>query len=82
MKAMDALVGDMSGWPGGTAQATKPVTDLSPHVDGGPQGASGGNATANAQSVKVMHLMAAIVLIALAVLWLSGALVFRGARLP
>jgi hypothetical protein len=79
---LNKLIGDGSGWGGGVAQPTRPVTDLSAHVDGGTQLPSGGNATANAQSVKVMHVMAAIVLVALALLWLSGALVFRGARLP
>lgn len=79
---MGRLIGDVSGWTGGTAQSTVPVTDLSVHVDGGNAPSTGGNAVANEQAVKVMHVMAAIVFASLALLWFSGALVFRSVRLP
>lgn len=66
------------------AQHTQPVTNLSPHVDGGNAGGVNGSAanyTASADATKCLHTAAAIVAIALALLWLMGALAFRGIRL-
>ena len=89
MVAFDAtrMIGDMSGWAQGIAQPTVSVTDLSMHNDDigvgvGAQQSGGSNANAAAQSVKVMHTSAAIVLVAIALLWLGGTVVFKGARLP
>lgn len=86
MAAFDAsrMIGDLSGWSTGVAQPSAPVTDLSTHVDGSTPvtGTAGSNAVASAQATKVLHASAAIVLVAIALLWLSGTLVFKGARLP
>lgn len=74
--------GDFGG--GGVAavrQASHPVTDLSPHVDGGQSSSAMTNASANSDETRQMYLCAIIVLSALAALWLLGALVFRRIRL-
>ena len=72
--------GDASGWKGGVAQASIPVTNLSPHVDGGLQGATG-SAVAPASAVKTLHVATGIVVLAMVLLWLMGTLVFKSARL-
>jgi hypothetical protein len=73
-------VGDSSGWAMGVAQASIPVTNLAPHVDGGQHSASG-NRVSSADAVRTMHWSAATVLGALALLWLMGGFVFKSARL-
>lgn len=58
---------------------TRPVTDLSPHVDGGPNAAV---APAGSYDDRgTLHDAAAIVAVALIVLWLSGAMAFRSHNL-
>lgn len=67
-----------------SAQASTPVTNLSPHVDGGPssaRGAAGSNAAMSGDDKAVCHIACGTVLAALILLWLMGALVFRTARL-
>lgn len=68
--------GDMAIFAG--TQPTHPVTNLSPHVSGGN---SNNNAQASGDSKTTMYWSAGIVVTALVILWLSGALVFRGAIL-
>ena len=77
----------LPSWSQGIPQPTVPVTDLSMHNDNvrtglGSAQTGGSNATAATQSVKVMNTAAAIVLVSIALLWISGTLVFKGARLP
>lgn len=55
----------------------RPVTDLSPHVDGGPDSTRGSNKVSDADARKNLWDAAAIVIAAVLFLWLSGALVFR-----
>jgi hypothetical protein len=65
-------------------QHTQPVTNLSAHVDGGNApgvNGSAANRSASADERCVLHYSVAIVLVALALLWLMGALAFRGIRL-
>lgn len=57
------------------------VDDLSPHVDGGKAGTQMTNAAVNPDDRACLYTAAAIVLAALALLWMMGALAFRGARL-
>lgn len=71
--------GDASGWPGGNAQASVPVTNLSPHVDGGAH--SAGQANAHPSGSQTLRYSAVIVLSAIALLWLSGTLLFKSASL-
>ena len=69
---------------GSKGQHTQPVTNLSQHVDGGNAPyVSGGQANRNApaDARQVLYFSVAYVLGALALLWLMGALAFRGARL-
>lgn len=74
--SMFAGVGDQSSWPQGMAQPTREVTDLTPHVDGGPHStrgtmASGGN------NVAVLYDAAVIIGVALTLLWVLGGLSLR-----
>ena len=71
--------GDASGWGGGVAQpqATRKATDLSPHVDGGPSSAAQTNAGASRDATSTLYMSAALVIGAVVLLWLMGALVFR-----
>lgn len=62
-------------------QHSQPVTDASPHVDGGQGGSGGSNAAASPDERAVLHTAVAIILVALILLWAMGALAFRGARL-
>jgi hypothetical protein len=81
---LDALVGGMaspSTWSGGIAP-TKSITDQSDHIDGGSlRSANGTNAASPDHARSVMFYAAAIVLGALALLWLSGGITLRSARL-
>ena len=71
------LAGDKSGWPGG--QATVPVTDLSPHVDGGSSAVNVAAGVAGTDDQRsVMYGGIAVVLGAVALLWFFGAFAFRG----
>jgi beta-lactamase regulating signal transducer with metallopeptidase domain len=68
----------------GNTQASQPVTNLSPHVDGGPasaRGAAGSNAASSADDKMCLHVACGIVLAAVLLLWVMGALVFSTARL-
>lgn len=68
----------------GGQTASMPVTNLSPHVDGGPssaRGAAGSNAGTSRADKMCLHTACGIVLLALVLLWAMGALVFRTARL-
>jgi hypothetical protein len=58
-------------------QSSTPVTDLSAHVTGGT--ASKTFASGTAQSM--LYVSAGIVFAALAILWASGTIVFKGARI-
>jgi len=62
-------------------KSTQPVTNLAPHVDGGQGGSTGTNRAASADANKVLHGTIAIILVALMLLWMMGALAFRKARL-
>lgn len=62
-------------------KATRSVDDLSPHVDGGSAGTMNTNAAMGPDEKAVLYMSAGIVLAALALLWMMGALAFRGARL-
>lgn len=65
-------------------QSTTPITDASPHVDGGIGGGVAGSAanrSASADQRQVLMTCIAIVLVALALLWFMGAFAFRGIRL-
>lgn len=62
-------------------KAQHSVDDLSPHVDGGQAGTQNTNAVAGTDERQVLFMSAGIVLAALALLWMMGALAFRGARL-
>ena len=76
------LTGDSSGWAQGVAQASVPITNLSPHVDGGTHSAlSGTNAGAAPDSAKTLRVAAGIVIVALLLLWLSGGLMFKSSAL-
>lgn len=72
-------VGDSGGWGMGnsTPQATATVTDLSAHVDGGPASSRGSNVVVQESAKMNLYSSAAIVLAALVLLFLSGAIVFR-----
>lgn len=74
-----ASVGNASGWLNGFTTPTAPVTDLSPHVDGGPVHANVGS-NVNADT-SVLHIAAGIVIVALVLLWVLGALVIKTANL-
>ena len=63
------------------AQPTMKKTDLSPHVDGGQTSTASARGNASPDAVKVLHIAAAYVLLALLLLWITGTLVLRGARL-
>lgn len=69
------MAGDRSGWPGGVATPTVPVTDLRPHVEGG------NDTSPNPDGRTTLYWSAGIVLAALLILWASGSLAFRGASL-
>ena len=76
------LTGDSSGWAGGVAQATVPVTNLAPHVDGGTHSAlSGTNAGAPPEAHRTLRFAVGIVVAALLLLWMSGSLLFRSSIL-
>jgi hypothetical protein len=67
-----------------TPQHSVPVTDASPQIDGGVTVSGGASTTSNvnasAGSKQLLYIEAGIVLAALALLWLMGAVVFKGAR--
>lgn len=71
--------GDSSGWQGGTAQYTIPVTDLRPHVDGGPN--SGRNTASNDDAMGTMRLSAGIVLVSAVLLAVMATTLFRSVNL-
>jgi len=71
------MVGDATLMAGGAASAgMRRVTDLTPHVDGGPASTAGTNVTNSPDQHQVLWASVAIVLIALALLWTGGVLVF------
>lgn len=80
LKAQVAGAGDASGWPGGTA-VSRPVTDLSPHVSGGVSASANANTNSTDAQKRILYLDAAIVLSSIALLWLFGAVVFRGIKI-
>lgn len=61
------------------AQPTVPVTNLSPHVDGGESAVnvSGANEGTDTQK-EILYGGAIVVLAALALLWFFGAIAFKG----
>jgi hypothetical protein len=74
-----------SGWSGGVAQSTQPVSDLTPQVTGGQDGGQDGggaarNSAARPSERRVLHVSIGLILGALLLLWLMGGLVFRSAR--
>lgn len=73
--------GNLSGWPGGVSAPTPKVTDLSAHVDGGPDSARGSNVMTSDSARMNLFYAAGIVGLAVAFLWLSGALIFRSHNL-
>ena len=80
MPDIGALLG--RGYP--VPQPTGKITNQSPHVDGGNSpGVSGtmANRSANGDERTILWTSAAIVLVALAILWFSGAFAFRSIRL-
>jgi len=77
---MSGTVGDLSGWAGGNAQASMPVTNLGQHVDGGGHSA-GYAAPAGVGGHGTKNFAAGIVIAALIGLWLMGALVLRTSAL-
>lgn len=88
--ALDAVVrnaGNAATWSGGISAPVaptghvKPVTDQSDHVSGGMKGSGGTNAVAGDHAKSVMYYAAGIVLVALALLWLTGGLGLRSVRL-
>lgn len=78
-KALGFSPGDSSGY--GTPQHVRPATDLSPHVDGGPSSSAQTNAGASADASSNLYVCAGIVIGAVLLLWLLGAVVFRSIRL-
>lgn len=62
----------------GGAQAVKPVTNLSEHVDGGENPVSGAKAVTTADQDMVMYGGAAVIVGSIALLWFMGAIAFRG----
>ncbi len=78
--ALSGIIGNRSGWPGGVAQATVPVTNLTPHVDGGGASAQTANRAADPDSRQTLYWSAAIVFLAVALLWSGGTLVFKGSN--
>lgn len=70
-------VGDLSSWAQGNSEPTATVTDLSAHVDGGPNSARGSNMMTTDHARMNLYGAASIVAAAVLLLWLSGALVFR-----
>lgn len=75
------MPGDTAGWSGGIAQASVPVTDLSPHVDGGQSQGTSAAANMNAgSSITTLHDAVGVVLAAIILLYLMGALVFKGSN--
>lgn len=73
--------GNNSMWSGGIAPV-KPITDQSDHVDGGNLVSSNGtNASATPSARAIMYGSAIIVLSAITLLWLMGAIVVKGASL-
>lgn len=70
-----------SGWSGGVAQSTQPVSDLTPQVTGGQDGGGAArNSAARPSEKRVLHVSIAMILGALVLVWLMGGLVFRSAR--
>lgn len=80
-KGAQSFAGDLSGWGPGVSAPTAKVTDLSAHVDGGPDSSRGSNAVTTAGAQTNLYCAAAIVGVAVLLLWLSGALVFRSHNL-
>lgn len=70
--------GDSSGWKQGVAQASVPVTNLAPHVDGG---ANSAMSHADSDAYGTAKYASALVLGALALLWFMGAFAFKSASL-
>jgi hypothetical protein len=68
--------GNTSVWSGGISPVT-PVTDQSMHYNGGT--ATGNNAVAPAGAKSVMYWAAGIVIAAIVILWILGAVTFRSA---
>ena len=66
---------------GAVPQLTEKVTNLSPHVDGGSTSSSVGARASAPDDRRVLHIAAGIVLLALALLWLMGGILFRSASL-
>ena len=62
-------------------QASQPVTNLSPHVDGGQGGSTNSNVSASASEAAVLRACVGVIVAALVLLYLLGGLAFRSARL-
>lgn len=74
-------IGNAGSWSHGMTRPVRPVTDLTPHVDGGPASARGSNAVANPDDRGTLHDAAALVIAALVLLWIAGAFTFRNHNL-
>lgn len=74
MATLDDLLnaGNKSANPAMATKPVRPVTDLSPHVTGGSR-----KAAPSPSMTTTVHDAALIVVSALVILWLSGALVLR-----
>jgi hypothetical protein len=80
---LDALIGSAGNaatWAGGISPV-KPVTDQSDHVNGGMSSSSGTNASAGTHAKSVMYWSAGIVIGTLILLWVTGGVGLRTARL-
>lgn len=71
--------GDSSGWGEGVAQASVPVTNLSPHVSGG--GDSSYNGEGGMTEHATLRYSVALVAGALGLLWFMGMFAFKSASL-
>jgi len=76
-----SFAGDLAGWANGVSAPTAKVTDLSAHVDGGPDSARGTNVMTSDGARTNLYCAASIVGLAVLLLWASGALVFRSHNL-
>jgi hypothetical protein len=76
-----SFAGDLSGWAGGVSAPVAKVTDMSAHVDGGPDSARGSNVMTTDGARMNLYCASAIVAVAVLLLWASGALVFRSHNL-
>lgn len=76
LMGLGGSAGDAASWPQGMSQPTQEVTDLSPHVDGGPASARG---TVNGSGVGVQpaYDAAMVIAAALVLLWVLGGFSLR-----